>query len=90
MKKWCIITIGIVFGAFVHIKAYTYRNCENANNEISRNRKEIERLKKELRETRDSFAAGMTNSFGQVYEELGRQRFMIKAIGNTLKFIEVK
>lgn len=90
MKKWSIITIGIVFGAFVHVKVYCYRACENANNEITRNRKVIENLQKELRETQEHFAVNMTNSVARVYEELDRQRFMIKAIGNTLKFIEVK
>lgn len=90
MKKLCVITVGIVFGAFVHIKVYCYRACENANNEITRNRKVIENLQKELRETQDHFAVNMTNSVARIYEEVDRQRFMIKAISNTLKFIEVK
>lgn len=86
MKKLAVIVVGVVVGAFVNLKVTSVRERDALLKEIEANRAEIVQLKKRL----DAHEADARKAMMIVCDDIGRVRFSVKAIANTLKFVEKK
>ena len=93
MKKLCFIVIGIVAGAFIHCRVAAVRDRDYLVKAIEEDRLKVAELEgkinaaKKRQEDHEKEALAVVKS---ITEEMAKVRFSVKAIANSLKFVEKK
>lgn len=93
MKKLCFIVIGIVAGAFIHCRVAAVRDRDYLIKAIEEDRQEIAALEKRLSDCEKRQSVHEKDSVAvvkSIAEEMAKVRFSVKAIANSLKFVEKK
>lgn len=93
MKTLLFVVAGCTVGAFLHLKVALVNHDNQLLEEIELNRAVIKQQRLRIADLEKRFTAhekDAKKAMAIVCDDVGKLRFSVKAIANSLKFVEVK